>query len=734
MGSMRKMSSSFKRGSIKSSTSGSQKGQKAWIEKTFCKRECIFVIPSTKDPNRCCCGQFTNQHIPPLPSGAPSTTGEDTKQADTQSGKWSVSKHTQSYPTDSYGILEFQGGGYSNKAMYIRVSYDTKPDSLLHLMVKDWQLELPKLLISVHGGLQSFEMQPKLKQVFGKGLIKAAMTTGAWIFTGGVSTAPCGENLYDEEGKRLPPCIPGAWLTPALMACYLLVANILLVNLLIAVFNNTFFEVKSISNQVWKFQRYQLIMTFHDRPVLPPPMIILSHIYIIIMRLSGRCRKKREGDQEERDRGLKLFLSDEELKKLHEFEEQCVQEHFREKEDEQQSSSDERIRVTSERVENMSMRLEEINERENFMKTSLQTVDLRLSQLEELSGRMVSALENLAGIDRSDLIQARSRASSECEATYLLRQSSINSADGYSLYRYHFNGEELLFEEPALSTSPGTAFRKKTCSFRVKDEDAKSHLDQPSNLHHTPGPSPPATPGRSRLALEGPLSTELRPGSDPGISAGELDFKSTEAAPSLNAAGVTGTQLTVESTDSHPLRESKLVRYYPGDPNTYKTMKSRSFVYTEGRKLVRGLSNWGAEYSSIMDQAWNAAEWRCQVQRITRSRSTDIPYIVSEAASQDELEDEHRGSLLDPQISRSALTVSDRPEKENLLSVKPHQTLGFPCLRSRSLHGRPRSAEPAPSKLDRAGHASSTSNLAVMSVVPEGQNTQQEKRSAETEC
>ncbi|XP_040586842.1 transient receptor potential cation channel subfamily M member 1-like [Mesocricetus auratus] len=44
-----------------------------------------------------------------------------------------------------------------------------------------------------------------------------------------------------------------------------------------------------------------------------------------------------------------LFLSEEELKKLHEFEEQCVQEHFREKEDEQQSSSDERIRVTCER-------------------------------------------------------------------------------------------------------------------------------------------------------------------------------------------------------------------------------------------------------------------------------------------------------------------------------------------------------------------------------------------------
>uniref|UniRef100_A0A7N8XL00 Ion transport domain-containing protein n=1 Tax=Mastacembelus armatus TaxID=205130 RepID=A0A7N8XL00_9TELE len=118
-------------------------------------------------------------------------------------------------------------------------------------------------------------------------------------------TAPCGEHLYDEDGKKLPPCIPGAWLTPAIMACYLLVANILLVNLLIAVFNNTFFEVKSISNQVWKFQRYQLIMTFHDRPILPPPLIIFSHLYILFSRLFRRCsKKKQEGELDEKDRGL----------------------------------------------------------------------------------------------------------------------------------------------------------------------------------------------------------------------------------------------------------------------------------------------------------------------------------------------------------------------------------------------------------------------------------------------
>ncbi|KAM9423897.1 transient receptor potential cation channel subfamily M member 1-like isoform 2-T2 [Salvelinus alpinus] len=249
---------------------------------------------------------------------------------------------------------------------------------------------------------------------------------------------PCGDNMYDEDGKKLPPCIPGAWLTPAIMACYLLVANILLVNLLIAVFNNTFLEVKSVSNQIWKFQRYQLIMKFHDRPLLPPPLIIFSHIYIVLKYVCRRCKRRTEGEQDDRDnKGLQLLLNAEELKVLYEFEEQCVEEYFREKEDEEQSSNNERIRVTSERVENMSMRLEEVNEREHSMKASLQTVDLRLGQLEEFSGRMMNALEKLAGVDHNDLVRTQSGVSSVCDPSSLLRHSSINSSDGYSLYRYH---------------------------------------------------------------------------------------------------------------------------------------------------------------------------------------------------------------------------------------------------------------------------------------------------------
>ncbi|XP_058421666.1 transient receptor potential cation channel subfamily M member 3 isoform X19 [Diceros bicornis minor] len=291
---------------------------------------------------------------------------------------------------------------------------------------------------------------------------------------------PCGQNETREDGKiiQLPPCKTGAWIVPAIMACYLLVANILLVNLLIAVFNNTFFEVKSISNQVWKFQRYQLIMTFHERPVLPPPLIIFSHMTMIFQHLCCRWRKH-ESDPDERDYGLKLFITDDELKKVHDFEEQCIEEYFREKDDRFNSSNDERIRVTSERVENMSMRLEEVNEREHCMKASLQTVDIRLAQLEDLIGRMATALERLTGLERAESNKIRSRTSSDCtDAAYIVRQSSFNSQEGNT-----FKLQESIDpagEETMSPTSPTLMPRMRSHSFysvNVKDKGGIEKLE-----------------------------------------------------------------------------------------------------------------------------------------------------------------------------------------------------------------------------------------------------------------
>ncbi|XP_075327286.1 transient receptor potential cation channel subfamily M member 1b [Odontesthes bonariensis] len=380
---------------------------------------------------------------------------------------------------------------------------------------------------------------------------------------------PCGEHLYDEDGKKLPPCIPGAWLTPAIMACYLLVANILLVNLLIAVFNNTFCEIKSISNQVWKFQRYQLIMTFHDRPILPPPLIILSHLYILFNRLFRRCaRKRQEGELDEKDRGLKLRLNPEELKSLYEFEEQCVEEYFREKEDEQQSSSDERIKVTSERVENMSMRLEEVNERENTMKASLQTVDLRLAQLEEIHGRMAVALEKIAGVDRLELTRTFSRNSSVCDPSSLHRQSSINSADGYSLYRFHMDMEEFASKQ--------------------KDTDEKGGLERQGSLRHSSSTCA-LNPKESAQTLEVGSLQRSRPGSCVDILISPCEQKPVSEASSQEMIANTkqdSSMLLDRIIDKNrlkplsPPKRTKSLKHYPVEDQPTSALTKRRAMST----------------------------------------------------------------------------------------------------------------------------------------------------------
>lgn len=61
---------------------------------------------------------------------------------------------------------------------YVRVSSDTPPRVIYHLMTQHWGLDAPNLLISVTGGAKNFIMKPRLKNIFRQGLVKVAQTTG----------------------------------------------------------------------------------------------------------------------------------------------------------------------------------------------------------------------------------------------------------------------------------------------------------------------------------------------------------------------------------------------------------------------------------------------------------------------------------------------------------------------------------------------------------------------------
>ncbi|XP_054628683.1 transient receptor potential cation channel subfamily M member 6 isoform X3 [Dunckerocampus dactyliophorus] len=175
------------------------KSCRSWIEETFSKRECVKFIPSSRDLHRCnpvcqvcqnlircCCGRLMVEHSwqesPP-----PTVSSPDPGQDGTED--WSMELHTRVSPTDAYGTIDFQDSATRVcRAKFVRVAVDTKPEALLQLMLKEWQMERPKLLFTVHGGCENFTLPPKLKQSFSKGLITAARSTDAWILTDGINT------------------------------------------------------------------------------------------------------------------------------------------------------------------------------------------------------------------------------------------------------------------------------------------------------------------------------------------------------------------------------------------------------------------------------------------------------------------------------------------------------------------------------------------------------------------
>uniref|UniRef100_A0A8C7YRL9 non-specific serine/threonine protein kinase n=1 Tax=Oryzias sinensis TaxID=183150 RepID=A0A8C7YRL9_9TELE len=187
------------------------KSRKSWIEETLFKRECVRFIPSSWDQHRCVpvcqicqnlircyCGRLVGEHswqepVPPLSFYAAS--GQEMEE------DWSIEVHTRASPTNAYGTIDFEDTATRVcRAKYVRVAVDSKPEALLQLMLREWQMERPKLLLTVQGGTENFVLPPKVMQAFSKGLITAALSTGGWILTDGINT---GVSKYVGEAVKV---------------------------------------------------------------------------------------------------------------------------------------------------------------------------------------------------------------------------------------------------------------------------------------------------------------------------------------------------------------------------------------------------------------------------------------------------------------------------------------------------------------------------------------------------
>lgn len=136
------------------------------------------------------------------------------------------------------------------------------------------------------------------------------------------------------------------------------------------------------------FQRFTVVMEFQNKPVLPPPFIIFCHVYSMLKLIV----RKAKGLQEIRDNGLKLFLEKDDLERLYDFEEECVEGYFHEQNEILLQSTDQRIKNTDERVENMSQKIEDINQKENIQSISVQNMEFRLRKMEESTEQILNHL------------------------------------------------------------------------------------------------------------------------------------------------------------------------------------------------------------------------------------------------------------------------------------------------------------------------------------------------------
>ena len=66
----------------------------------------------------------------------------------------------------------------------------------------------------------------------------------------------------------------------------------------ISLHSNTYEKIQANANQIWKYERYSLVMEYEQRPVLVPPFIIDNHVLYIMRALYRWLRNCRRGPDE----------------------------------------------------------------------------------------------------------------------------------------------------------------------------------------------------------------------------------------------------------------------------------------------------------------------------------------------------------------------------------------------------------------------------------------------------
>ncbi|XP_078514898.1 transient receptor potential cation channel subfamily M member 2-like [Lissotriton helveticus] len=223
-------------------------------------------------------------------------------------------------------------------------------------------------------------------------------------------------------------------LTIVLHCLYLLFANILLLNLLIAMFSHTFSKVQENTDQIWKFQRYKLIKEYSNRPPAPPPFIILNLLKGLVTKFIKMVSEKLNHDEKR----CKHELDDYETIGLLSWEKYMKEDYLLNQQEEQSQSTDMKTRATSKKVDALAKLFESEQKRARAMEQQV---------FQSLNWIMKSLTEN--------------GSASEEKAPVMVHQKSIEAEEPttgdkrmYSKCEYHVNSRQLMYPNSNVQRFP----------------------------------------------------------------------------------------------------------------------------------------------------------------------------------------------------------------------------------------------------------------------------------------
>uniref|UniRef100_A0A8C5LER0 Transient receptor potential cation channel subfamily M member 2 n=1 Tax=Jaculus jaculus TaxID=51337 RepID=A0A8C5LER0_JACJA len=261
----------------------------------------------------------------------------------------------------------------------------------------------------------------------------------------------CSPNGTDPYKPRCPetdttgqaPAFP-EWLTVILLCLYLLFTNILLLNLLIAMFNYTFQEVQEHTDQIWKFQRHDLIEEYHGRPPAPPPLILLSHLQLLVKRLVLKIPAKRH-------RQLKSKLEKNEEAVLLSWEIYLKENYLQNQQYQHHQRPEQKIQDISEKVDTMVDLLDmDRVKRSGSMEQRLALLEEQMAQTSRALNWIVTALKDSGfGLEAGVPALAPQKACDEPDAELGVKRKAEELGD-----QYHVNARHLLYPNTLVTRFP----------------------------------------------------------------------------------------------------------------------------------------------------------------------------------------------------------------------------------------------------------------------------------------